>query len=147
MPASEFKFRGVEAEDVRSVGVCTALKTSGKWWSSADTRVAEWSRKQLVEVGQWIFFHIPKCAGSSLADALSETAAKAGLEVCNGKSNARSICKDSNAAFVHGHQFFGLGDDARERGLAFRSFTFLRHPVARVVSLYDYIRRKKNHPR
>lgn len=41
-----------------------------------------------------------------------------------------------------------VGDDARERGLTFRSFTFLRHPVARVVSLYDYyIRCNKNHPR
>lgn len=148
LPATEFKFRGITAQDARASGLCTAPKWHREVaWTSTDRRIFEWAQRRHGDVDQWNFFHIPKCAGSSLIFALEDSATKAGLEVCNGKSNARSLCRNSNASLVHGHQFFGLGNDARKRGLIFRSFTFLRHPVPRVQSLYNYIRESKPHPK
>ena len=111
------------------------------------------------------FFHIPKAAGTSLTKVLVASAIQHGLDVCNGHGNAEHECLDAtirssttSAAsearpnlFVHGHQYQGLSDAARsprevKTGLSRQAFvTILRHPIARVVSLYDYIRWSKHH--
>lgn len=46
-------------------------------------------RSRIIEVQQWNFFHLPKCAGTALIGALEREAKAHGIKTCNGHSQVR----------------------------------------------------------
>ena len=137
LPLSEFKLRGAESE-IKAYGACS-VKHAGHWGSASDD-VLSWSRRAHENVAQWRFFHLPKAAGSSLANILVSEATRGNITICDGKSTADVTCRHSNAGFVHGHAFMAA------TGPQAQFVTFLREPISRVQSLYHYMRTNKAHP-
>mmetsp|Transcript_14451 Transcript_14451/g.24018 ORF Transcript_14451/g.24018 Transcript_14451/m.24018 type:complete len:222 (-) Transcript_14451:310-975(-) len=102
-----------------------------------------WARKSTENIQQWNFFHIPKSGGSSLRISLKQVAANQNLTVC---ARDFSLCFGSDAQLIIGHQYRKLIPNARLRGIQVSGITVLRHPVARMVSLYHYVRHTKSNP-
>lgn len=95
-----------------------------------------------------IFHHIPKCAGSTLRHEVFEQYIPENeiyiigddipgdLERLNGKSQKEL----EKVSLVFGHICVGSFDVPRSEKI-----TVLRHPVTRVKSLYEYIKRSRGH--
>jgi len=114
--------------------------------TGAQTKISGGTSSKFQEVEQWNFFHIPKCAGTSLIAALERQAKAHGIGTCNGHSQAEEECSKSDAGLIYGHQYYGLATQTQARnGWGSKYFTILRHPLTRVPSLYHYIRRSKHH--
>mmetsp|Transcript_15942 Transcript_15942/g.36991 ORF Transcript_15942/g.36991 Transcript_15942/m.36991 type:complete len:372 (-) Transcript_15942:246-1361(-) len=162
----DFRFLGAQPGALRALGLCNrtahlpwllpedepaGLENQGAsaaaHWGGANssTRLSRGDDLAGNAAMQWNFFHVPKCAGTSLTRALKAAAAARGVKVCDGKSSAEGECRDFGAGLVVGHQFYGLVPVTRERGLASIYFTMLRHPIPRVASLYNYIRSSRHH--
>lgn len=102
--------------------------------------------------GMWFFHHVPKTAGSSLVAELSNHARpyiNVGVSYeDNGDTFAarRDLAVTEFAEKVRtkpprsasGHVLARHLDVIMDQGQAVRSFTFLRHPVERVLSEYNY---------
>ena len=134
---------------LRSLGVCNSSQPTALLAAiAAEYDVAAWAARDTSTVKQWNFFHIPKTAGTSLARTIMNSARNCGIDICEAtkKRDADVNCVGSNHPLVRGHQYHGLVPHARARGLGSSYFTVLRHPVARVASLYHYIQRSKGHP-
>ena len=94
-----------------------------------------------------IFLHIPKTAGTSLR-TLVEQAYPAGACVdiysANSADFYETIRHDVDKAQVlYGHTSYGIH---QWFGLEPRYIAFVRNPIARVVSLYNHLRRHKKSP-
>ena len=136
---------------LRELGVCD--KTKDLPWlddtqnARTEAVIWEWARRNYSRVEQFSFFHLPKCAGSSMTSALVTAANECGITPCKGRPHADVdiACQSSSSQLSYGHQYMGLVDAARSRGLSAYYFTVLRHPVSRVTSLYRYIRSSPSH--
>jgi len=135
-PSVNFRYLGVQEGALRALGACDP-SASLPWLTAtaAEQRVVDawadraWGSRAAADAGGpielWNFFHVPKCAGTSLTQSLTRDAAKAGLTVCNGRGAAEGQCRGTISGFVHGHQYYtesGLGGapafGARPPGLA-----------------------------
>ena len=97
---------------------------------------------------QVIFFHVPKTGGTAVTMALLDVARQAAATVCVGKNNAAALCTDSDVQLVTGHMEFGYITAQRDRAAGRRAVApvvILRDPVERTRSLYEFIRRDKQH--
>jgi len=141
----------VALEKLRTLGVCD--KTTELPWLDnivdvkTEAIILEWAHRNYSKVEQFSFFHIPKCAGSSMTTTLVKTANECGLRNCagSGRANVDTSCMSSNSPLVRGHQYIGIVSAARLRGLSAFYFTLLRHPVSRVISLHRYILSSHSH--
>jgi hypothetical protein len=108
-----------------------------------------WTSRNLTTIKQFNFLHIPKAAGTSLNNDLSEKAKRCHVAMCHVKPHTREseddYCRKSNDALVGGHQEYGLVPAARSRGVPSMYITILRHPLSRVPSLYHYILKSQGH--
>ncbi len=96
---------------------------------------------------KFIFLHIPKTAGTSLR-ALVEQAYPADACVHIYQANSTDFYETirhdvDKAKVLYGHTSYGIH---RWFGIEPRYITFVRHPIARVISLYNHIRRHKESP-
>lgn len=94
-----------------------------------------------------IFLHIPKTAGSTLMRILehqygSERVLKLYDSTFGDEVSGLSAEELRRTRVIAGHFYFGA--HLRLPG-AFRYLTFLRDPVARVVSHYEFVRRRPEH--
>lgn len=98
-----------------------------------------------------IFFHVGKAGGSSLRDILKRYYNKENVYTISSKNNKKaereftelSPAELAGIKLLMGHMHFGLheyfpGADAKY-------FTFLRHPVSRLISSYEYAKRHPFH--
>jgi hypothetical protein len=97
-----------------------------------------------------IFLHIPKAAGSTFTRILTRqyksevTYAIDGADVRGSieRIQALSTIEKQRIRLLRGHMHFGLHVHLPQPSIY---VTILRHPVERVVSLYNYLRRHPNH--
>lgn len=87
------------------------------------------------------FIHIPKTGGNTFRDQLRrEMAPRREIVLNNADAIAkfRALTRQQRATFdlVSGHMPYGFDPELPRR---FRYVTFLRHPVSRVISNYDYM--------
>jgi cyclopropane fatty-acyl-phospholipid synthase-like methyltransferase len=99
-------------------------------------------------VSQHIFLHIPKTAGSSVRTLLQQNYPAAATLGFSGDPEplrwygTQPSDEKRRYALVHGHFYYGI-----HAGLTqYSYFTFLRAPVARHFSDYDFLRRYEPHP-
>lgn len=90
-----------------------------------------------------IFLHIPKTGGMTLRTATRWIYGWNGVhttpkDVLHPEQVASSLQDSKNTRLVRGHLSYGLHDYV---SVPCRYFTMLREPVARVISLYYYIKR------
>lgn len=87
-----------------------------------------------------IFFHVPKCAGTTFRNLLEvEVRAKTVLSV--GGMEGIAFLPDSalnSVDLITGHVGIGL---LHRISQPYRSLTFLRNPISRVISQYNYCKR------
>jgi hypothetical protein len=99
-------------------------------------------------VTQHLFLHVPKTAGSSIRTLISQNYRAANTIGFSGEPGPIEWYRNSPAAFrqqyalVHGHFPYGLHSGIDD----FRYFTFLRNPVARHFSDFDFLKRYAPHP-
>lgn len=115
----------------------------------------EFSRKytriheQATNVGNpaLIHLHIPKTAGTTLAEALSQVEAlQPNLIVHDGNlADLRNMARGqrSSLRYVRGHLSMGAGDAL---GMAHRYMCLIRRPGPRIFSFYQFIMRTRTHP-
>jgi hypothetical protein len=94
-----------------------------------------------------IFLHIPKTAGSTLMRILenqygSERVLKLYDSTYGDEVASLSAEELSRTRVIAGHFYFGAHHRLPAR---FRYLTFLREPVARVLSHYEFVRRRPEH--
>lgn len=119
-----------------------------------------WIDRNRTAPGPWVFHHIPKTAGSSMAAELAAAAAPyvnihpdysaTSLETTDSMMAAIDRFLDQTGGRVRsvsGH-FAGRHFDHLRAGLpeGHRAFTFLRHPVARIYSEYNYCMTPRHPP-
>lgn len=107
----------------------------------------------------WLFIHLPKTAGSSLQSQFAK-GLKPAFNIHVDYSQPRTTyaadfghavdlfleaAKARRYRFASGHIDVGMARRIREAQAPVRTFTFLRHPVARMVSEYRY-QRTPAHP-
>ena len=95
-----------------------------------------WRRSGSGHSVKRIFLHIPKTAGTSLNEILQRVYGRDGLVriYSHEDEHLREILRDvERADAISGHLSFGIHEYF---GIEARYVTFLRHPVARVVSLF-----------
>lgn len=97
---------------------------------------------------QRIFLHIPKTAGSSVRTLIQQNYPADATIGFSGEPDSiawyRSRLSDfkKQYALVHGHVPYGI----HEGLTSYEYFTFLREPVARHFSDFDFLRRYEAHP-
>lgn len=99
-----------------------------------------------------LYLHIPKTAGTALADLLTshfqpdEIRSIRGPDYVGAANTLRNASEADKARLrlVYGHFAFGLHEAFTQ---PCRYYTVLRDPIDRVMSLYYYIRGTKAHPR
>lgn len=94
-----------------------------------------------------IHLHIPKTAGTTLAQALlAEPNLKPEMLVHDGereKLRTLPLAKRRRLRLIRGHMSIGIGDDF---GLPFRYLCALRRPGPRIFSFYQFVKRNRKHP-
>jgi hypothetical protein len=97
-------------------------------------------------VGRFYFLHIPKTAGSSITEWLTQCVGSAAT--CPAKNWDQLVelaeCGIENYRLFAGHFGWGL-DEILGRPL--RTFTVFRDPLERTISHYRHVHRDKDHPR
>ena len=97
-----------------------------------------------------LFLHIPKTAGTSFYDCLKQAYGKQNIAEFHGIPE-QSItafrqqidsARMANIACIKGHMYFGMHQYLSEPS---RYITFMRDPVKRMISLYNYLRQSTNH--
>ena len=116
-------------------------------FSSASSPGKQTEGSTLQQHKKLIFLHIPKTAGTSLR-TLVEQAYPAGacvdIYTANSADFYKTIRHDVDKAEVlYGHTSYGIH---QWFGLEPRYIAFVRNPIARVVSLYNHLRRHKKSP-
>lgn len=97
-----------------------------------------------------IFVHIPRTGGTSFRKVLEDNFSKDSILSIYGDDilRARSVvCSHTSLdtiSVIRGHFSFGLHELIGER--PYQYVTIIRHPVSRVMSLYNYIRSDQMHP-
>lgn len=92
-----------------------------------------------------VFIHIPKTSGSTVCAALRKKFAKSAQISWYGRQKFRSGLRalaeeiNSETKFVAGHFFYGIDTHISQ---PVQYFTILRHPVERVISSYEFTRRR-----
>lgn len=100
-----------------------------------------------------VFVHIPKAAGTSLKDLIARVyAGRPSLFFTPGDGRLERFAalppaSRAGCAVVAGHEPFGLHRVFDGTGARPAVITVLREPVARVISLYNYIFREPAHTR
>ncbi len=98
-----------------------------------------------------IFLHIPKAAGTTFKSILKRKYKKRQIINFTGKSDEKINYRDflslsteekDNYFAITGHMPFGVHKHINSD---FKYITFLRDPVKRVISLFYFIKRNKNH--
>lgn len=131
-----------------------------QFFDLTDDEVADFVGEARAFPGLWVFHHVPKTAGSSLAGELASHAAP----YCNivadytsgeGSHDERMWHAVDDALARHaevplrsvsGHLGAAQLGYIRSKVPGSRAFTFLRHPVARLVSEYHYSISPKHPP-
>jgi hypothetical protein len=127
--------------------------------SFAELSLAKFLESHCDEQNLWLFVHIPKTAGSSLSTEISreltpyrnihidsnEKGVEHGVQVQNAVN--RFIADSSTRSFrsASGHITISHVSQIRDAVPAARTFTFLRHPVKRLISDFRY-QRTSLHP-
>lgn len=109
------------------------------------------SRQKLGELPKLFFFHIPKCAGTSLWNALGDIYGPRRVFAVSEERSQRRFHAMTSARASRYHVFGGHGwlPDYREKlsGIdSYQRLTVVRDPVARVLSAYNYIAQSPSHP-
>jgi hypothetical protein len=106
---------------------------------------AQGARVTVADARPILFVHTPKCAGTSVVSMFTNAVGEARasrlylttLEATN--RDVAGALEDPNIAFISGHiPYFFFNEHAEK----FRLFTMLRDPVARVASLFRFLRRQ-----
>lgn len=91
----------------------------------------------------FFFLHIPKCGGSSLVKYISSWFSNDVVcRVPNNEAFMDQIDLVLDAKVLYGHQFFPFTYILQKPVFI---ATFLRDPIQRTISAFEYIRRKKDH--
>lgn len=89
------------------------------------------------------YLHIPKTGGRSFINHLEDLGSASDVIVVdNNESFLGKFHIENSAPIIVGHQFYPFIDVI---GKSTRVVTFLREPVSRVISAYEYIKNKKSH--
>jgi len=97
-----------------------------------------------------IFIHQPKAAGTTLTSIIRNQFRKGELFEIDGSNPGRSqaeflqLPRETRGRFkaISGHMYFGLHEKLETQS---KYITMLRNPVSRIISLYNFIKSKKNH--
>jgi hypothetical protein len=122
--------------------------------SFADLSLAKFLERQRDERNLWLFVHIPKTAGSSLSTEISrELTPYRNIHIDSNEKNVEYAMQVQNAVnrFIadsgtrnfrsaSGHINIDHVNQIRRALPAAKTFTFLRHPVKRLVSDFRYQR-------
>lgn len=94
-----------------------------------------------------VHLHIPKTAGTTLAEALSKMPAMQPFKVVHDGTldELRAMPKPHRRAlrYVRGHLSMGAGEVL---GTPYRYLSLIRRPGPRIFSFYQFIRRTRSHP-
>lgn len=94
-----------------------------------------------------VHLHIPKTAGTTLAEALSTMPAMQPFKIVHDDTldELRAMPKGQRRAlrYVRGHLSMGAGEAL---GTPYRYLSLIRRPGPRIFSFYQFIRRTRTHP-
>lgn len=130
------------------------------FFSLTPDNVEDYIRENHAFSGMWFFHHVPKTAGSSLVAELGKHASPYinvdvsyeddGETFSERRDHAVSkFCeqvRQDPPRSASGHVLARHLEQIRNQGRDVRSFTFLRHPVERVLSEYNYCRSELHPP-
>lgn len=93
-----------------------------------------------------VFLHVPKAAGQTLNAILARQYAQSATVIVENPSDVETsyarVAQQRPVALVRGHVPYGIHE---RLGIDALYITMLREPVARVISMYEYIKRTPEH--
>lgn len=98
------------------------------------------------------FFHIPKCAGTSVWQTLFDIYGALNVFIVNSKGQRQKLAEmpsETRLAYgaIGGHGPLRAFRDALGDLTPYRKIVTLRDPIERAISEYNYVRAQSSHPR